>query len=50
MRGLSHFSIYRNRSAEPKRAEEARTLMPFLLRLEQIITLEDVEYGHPIHQ
>ena len=45
MRALSHFSIYRNLSPEPKRAEEARTLMPFLLRLEQSLTLEDVEYG-----
>jgi hypothetical protein len=45
MRGLSHFSIYRNPSPEPKRAEEAHTLVPFLLKLEQFITLEDVEYG-----
>ena len=45
MRGISHFSVYRNLSAEPKRADEADVLSPFLLSLEEFITLDDVEYG-----
>ena len=43
--GISRFGILRNPSANPKRAEEVGTLRPFLQRLEQFITLDDVEYG-----
>lgn len=45
MQDLSHHSIYRHLSVETQRREEAMALMPFLLSLEQFITLEDVEYA-----
>jgi hypothetical protein len=45
MQNPSQFSIYRYLSSDPKRAEEANTLMPLLSSLAQFIKLEDVEYG-----
>lgn len=45
MSDLSRFSIYRNPPKQPKREEESHELMPFLLRLEQYIKLDDVESG-----
>ncbi len=49
---LSRFSIYSDPPARPqrkawqqKRVEESRELMPFLLRLEEFITLDDVQFG-----
>jgi hypothetical protein len=45
MPDLSRFAIYRSSPSQPKRAEEADVIMPFLLRLEHLTTLEDVEFG-----
>ncbi|HXT41922.1 MAG TPA: hypothetical protein VN887_18075 [Candidatus Angelobacter sp.] len=45
MPDLSRFSIYHDPSANQKRDEEATNLMPFLLRLEEFVKLDDVEFG-----
>lgn len=42
---LPRFSIYRCLHSQPKRIREARALAPFLLALEAILRLDDVEYG-----
>src|SRR5687768_13470709 len=39
------FSIFREPSRDKKRNDEAKELIPFFLRFDQLVELDDVEFG-----